>query len=297
MRRSRGQRRKMQSKLLSHHLRRIASLVLILAAMASLAPAADSSGIRLSAPAIGWILAPGGSELIEITGIISSPRAGLAIALASAARRSWASPDSNSVLLRLDEGLFFSIERAVGATRRDPRRNQRGRRLGPLVHWLRNLLGRNLPGTRRQWGHSRTMARRRRSPRRRSVPDLQVVVGAGTTNISVDITLSKTCSQPITGDLALTSEANAGAADGEVNKPDPAVQLMPGVRRTRFEIPAGARSARVRLASFGTVAAQHRISVERLTIAGQAQVVAPVPALTDACYTTTGNIINVQLTG
>lgn len=141
------------------------------------------------------------------------------------------------------------------------------------------------------------MARRRRSPRRRSVPDLQVVVGAGTTNISVDITLSKTCSLPITGDLALTSAANTGAADGEVNKPDPAVQLLPGVRRTRFEIPAGARSARVRLASFGTVAAQHRISVERLTIAGQAQVVAPVPALTDACYTTTGKILNVQLTG
>ena len=107
MRRSRGQRRKMQCKLSSHHLRRIARLLLILAAVPSLAPAADSSGIRLTAPAIGWILAPDGSQLIEITGIISSPRAGRAIALPSAARRSWASPDSNSVLLRLDEGLFF----------------------------------------------------------------------------------------------------------------------------------------------------------------------------------------------
>ena len=97
----------MQCKLLGHHPRRIARLLLILAAVPSLAPAADSSGIRLSAPAIGWILAPDGSQLIEITGIISSPRAGRAIALPSAARRSWASPDSNSVLLRLDEGLFL----------------------------------------------------------------------------------------------------------------------------------------------------------------------------------------------
>ena len=140
-----------------------------------------------------------------------------------------------------------------------------------------------------------------------SVPDLRVVVGAGATNIPVDIALSKTYSLPITGDVVLTSEANTGAADGEVNKPDPAVQLLPGGRRTRFEIPAGTRSVRLRLASLGTVAAQHRISVERLTIAGQAQVVAPapaqievaraIPALTDACYTTTGNLLNVQLTG
>ena len=140
-----------------------------------------------------------------------------------------------------------------------------------------------------------------------SVPDLRIVLGAGTTNIPVDITLSKTYSLPITGDLVLTSEANTGAADGEVNKADPAVQLLPGGRRTRFEIPAGTRSVRVRLASLGTVAAQHRISVERLTIAGQAQVAAPppvqievaraIPTLTDACYTTSGNFLNVQLTG
>lgn len=140
-----------------------------------------------------------------------------------------------------------------------------------------------------------------------SVPELRLVIGAGTTNIPVDITLSKTYSLPITGDLALTSEANTGASDGEVNKADPAVQLLPGGRRARFEIPPGTRSARVRLASLGTVAAQHRISVERLTIAGQNQVAVPapvqvevaraIPVLTDACYTASGNLLNVQLTG
>jgi hypothetical protein len=140
-----------------------------------------------------------------------------------------------------------------------------------------------------------------------SIPDLRVVLGAGTTNIPVDVTLSKTYSLPIKGELVLTSEPNTGAADAEVNKADPAVQLLPGGRRVPFEIPAGTRSARVRLASLGTVAAQHRISVERLVVAGQTQVAVPgpaqvelaraIPTLTDACYTTAANILTVQLTG
>ncbi len=140
-----------------------------------------------------------------------------------------------------------------------------------------------------------------------SLPDLRIVLGAGTTNIPVDVTLSKTYSLPISGDLVLTSTPNTGAADGEVNKADPAVQLLPGGRRVRFDIPAGTRSVRFRLASLGTVAAQHRLSVERLTVAGQPQVVAPppaqielpraIPVLTDACYTTSGSYLTVQLTG
>jgi hypothetical protein len=140
-----------------------------------------------------------------------------------------------------------------------------------------------------------------------SIPDLRIVAGTGTTNVPIDVTLSKPYSLPITGDLILTSEANTGAADSEVNKADPGVQLLPGGRRARFEIPAGALSARVRLASLGTVAAQHRISVERLAIAGQTQVAVPAPAiievpraipmLADACYTNSGNLLNVQLTG
>lgn len=140
-----------------------------------------------------------------------------------------------------------------------------------------------------------------------SVPDLRIVLGAGTSNIPVDITLSKTYSLPITGDLVLSTEPNTGAADAEVNKGDPAVQLLPGGRRARFEIPAGTRSARVRLASLGTVAGTHNLSVERLIIAGQPQVSVPgpvtvdvpraIPVLADACYTTANGVLNVQLTG
>jgi hypothetical protein len=140
-----------------------------------------------------------------------------------------------------------------------------------------------------------------------ALPDLRLTAGSGSTNIPIDIGLAKPYSLPVTGDLVLTAEPDTGASDAEVNKADPAVQLLPGGRRTRFEIPAGARSARVRLASLGTVAARYRISVERLAVAGEPQVVVPapvqlelaraVPALSDACYTVAGNVLNVQLTG
>jgi hypothetical protein len=140
-----------------------------------------------------------------------------------------------------------------------------------------------------------------------AIPDLRLTAGAGAANIPIDIGLSKPYSLPITGDLVLTAEPNTGAPDAEVDQADPAVQLLPGGRRTRFEIPAGAVSARFRLASLGTVAARYRISAERLAVGGQALPVVPapvqlelaraVPVLTDACYTVAGNLLNVQLTG
>lgn len=194
---------------------------------------------------MGWVLASDGSQLIEIAGIAASPRAGRAIDLPSAARRFWTSPDANAVILRLDTGIFL--------LRSGDQLEQVAEGIAVTAVWDRASTGFALC-----WAE--------KNP---PVPDLRMVIGPGTTNIPVDITLSKSYSLPITGDLVLTSEANTGASDGEVNKPDPAVQLLPGGRRTRFEIPAGTRSARVRLASLGTVAAQHRISVERLTIAGK----------------------------
>jgi hypothetical protein len=139
------------------------------------------------------------------------------------------------------------------------------------------------------------------------LPDLQLVAGSGTANIPVDLTLAKPYSLPITGDLVLKSTANTGARDAEVNLTDPAVQLLPGGRRVRFTIPAGERAARFRLATTGTVAAEHLISVEGLTIAGEQQVVAPapvrlevpraVPTLSEACYTVNQNVLNIQITG
>ena len=97
----------MQSKLLTKHSRRIAGLLPFLAALPGLAFAAESPGIRLSSPTIGWVLASDGLQLIEIAGIAASPRAGRAVALPSAARRFWTSPDANAVILRLDNGIFL----------------------------------------------------------------------------------------------------------------------------------------------------------------------------------------------
>ena len=97
----------MQSKPLTKHSRRIARLLPFLAALPGLALAAESTGIRLSSPTLGWVLASDGSQLIEIAGIAESPRAGRTVALPSAARRSWTSPDANSVILRLDTGIFL----------------------------------------------------------------------------------------------------------------------------------------------------------------------------------------------
>lgn len=140
-----------------------------------------------------------------------------------------------------------------------------------------------------------------------AIPDLRITIGAGTTNIPIDVSISKAYSLPIKGDLVLTTEPNTGAADAEVNKADPAVQMLPGGRRYSFEIPVGMRSVRVRLTGLGTVAAIHRFSVERLTVAGQNQLALPspvqievpraIPVLSDACYTTSGAVLNVQVTG
>ncbi len=141
-----------------------------------------------------------------------------------------------------------------------------------------------------------------------TLPDLRLVIPRGVnSDIPVDLQLDRAYPLPISGDLVLTSEANTGAADGEVNIADPAVQFLPGGRRVRFDIPAGQRALRLRLASLGTVAARHQIRFDRVMIAGQSQVAVPppavlevprtAPALTDACYTTAAGVLNLQLTG
>jgi hypothetical protein len=141
-----------------------------------------------------------------------------------------------------------------------------------------------------------------------ALPDIRINVPRGVnSDVPVDIQLSRTYSLPILADLILTSEANTGAADGEANLPDPAVQFVPGGRLVRLTIPAGTRTLRARLSSLGTVAARHQIRLERVTTGGQQQVTVPAPAtievprsapvLSDACYTTASNILNVQLTG
>jgi hypothetical protein len=87
--------------------RRIARLFLSLATLPGLPIAAEPPSPRLSAPAIGWVLAADGSQVIEIAGIAESPRAGRSVALPSAARRTWNSPDADTILIRLDTGLYL----------------------------------------------------------------------------------------------------------------------------------------------------------------------------------------------
>lgn len=73
--------------------------------LSGLAIAADSSGVRISAPALGWLLSPDGSQLIQLTGVAESPRAGATIALENPARAAWASPDASAIVLKFDSGL------------------------------------------------------------------------------------------------------------------------------------------------------------------------------------------------
>jgi hypothetical protein len=95
----------MHCKLLKNNARRIAESLLSLAITSGLIMAAESPDIRISAPTLGWILAADGSQAIEITGVTDSPRAGRAVALATAARRAWASPDAAAVVLQTGTGI------------------------------------------------------------------------------------------------------------------------------------------------------------------------------------------------
>ncbi|MBL8237545.1 MAG: hypothetical protein JNM66_09015 [Bryobacterales bacterium] len=101
----------MHCKQFTHTPRRIAlllrALVLVSGLSSALTLAAESPAVRFSSPSMGWILAADGSQAIEITGVADSPRAGRAVALPSAARRSWVAPDATAAVLRLDSGLFL----------------------------------------------------------------------------------------------------------------------------------------------------------------------------------------------
>lgn len=71
---------------------------------------AESPGIRITAPSLGWVLSPDGTQVTEIAGVAASPRAGRELALPAAARRSWASPDAAAVLVQTENGIFLVRE-------------------------------------------------------------------------------------------------------------------------------------------------------------------------------------------
>jgi hypothetical protein len=64
---------------------------------------------RISVPALGWVLSPDGTQIMEIAGLPSSPRPGRSLALPSPARAAWSAPDGLSALLRLDDAFYLAL--------------------------------------------------------------------------------------------------------------------------------------------------------------------------------------------
>jgi len=98
----------MQSKLLNLLARRIAGPLLSLTLAGPTLLQAETPGARFSAPKLGWVLSPDGAQLIEITGVLDSPRQGAALALPAAATRLWPSPDASAAVLRTASGYFLA---------------------------------------------------------------------------------------------------------------------------------------------------------------------------------------------
>lgn len=94
----------------------IPKLLLLSVCAARLPAAAETPAIRMSAPTIAWVLSSDGFELIQIAGVPESPRAGQRISLPSVALRAWSSPDAQSAVLRLEDGLY--LQRSAGKLER-----------------------------------------------------------------------------------------------------------------------------------------------------------------------------------
>jgi len=64
---------------------------------------------RISAPALGWLLSPDGSEVIGITGVVDSPRDGHAFKLPEVASRIWVSPDASALVALTAKELWLIV--------------------------------------------------------------------------------------------------------------------------------------------------------------------------------------------
>ncbi|MCA2964874.1 MAG: putative Ig domain-containing protein [Acidobacteriaceae bacterium] len=113
---------------------------------------------------------------------------------------------------------------------------------------------------------------------------------------------------PISGLLSLESQPDTGVADDRVNQADPAVVFAAnGRRQLPFSLPAGQLRFAATITGPGSVAGYLMARVERLEIAGQAQVATPgaarvtvlrtAPGLTDACYAVAAGQLTLRVTG
>ncbi|MDP2996537.1 MAG: Ig domain-containing protein, partial [Bryobacterales bacterium] len=131
---------------------------------------------------------------------------------------------------------------------------------------------------------------------------------APATPVAAAVTLSAPYSLAIQGEIEMTVKPETGNVSlPELDRPDPRVRFTNGQRTVRFSIPPGARQAAVPIESSGTVAATVTLRITRLEVAGATINVLPAsrsfsiarlaPVLTDACFRTSGNGLELSVTG
>jgi hypothetical protein len=148
-----------------------------------------------------------------------------------------------------------------------------------------------------------------------SIPDLPQIrladlpaAVAPATPVSATVTLSAPYSLPVQGEIEMTVKPETGNLTlPELDRPDPRVRFTNGQRTASFTIAAGARQAVIPVESSGTVASTVSLRVTRLVVAGASVRALPAPksfrvarlapVLTDACFRTAGNGLELSVAG
>ncbi|MFN3325540.1 MAG: putative Ig domain-containing protein [Bryobacteraceae bacterium] len=136
---------------------------------------------------------------------------------------------------------------------------------------------------------------------------LPAVIPPATGLPAVTIALARPYELALEGELVIEPEADTGSQAAPVNRPDGAVRFLNGLRSWPFRIPAGTTELRVPLATSGTVASRVVVRVALLRAAGAPIYTLPAatafrverlaPVVTNACYTTAPNGVELSVTG
>ena len=148
-----------------------------------------------------------------------------------------------------------------------------------------------------------------------SVPDIPTfrmstvpaTMSAAVAGPAITVDLSQSYSLPIQGELVLTAEANTGSFDNPINRADPRVRFVNGLRVVPFTMQPGARQISTQIVSTGTVAGSTTVKLANVRIAGmpvyelptprQFRVARQAPVITDACYVPVTGGLNIVVTG
>ena len=126
--------------------------------------------------------------------------------------------------------------------------------------------------------------------------------------VTATVSLSAPYSLPIQGEIEVVVTPDTGNVSlPELDRIDPRVRFTNGQRLARFTIAAGARQATIPIESTGTVASLISIRVTKLEVAGTVVKTLPAtrsfrvarlaPVVTDACFRTSGNGLELSVTG